>query len=358
MLKRRLCEARLTWRLSCEGPLLIADGRYEKKKTDDKDSKGKLPDKVFISRTHQKDLEEKVERARSADELRSLAFYVPGTSLRGPVRAQAERILRTVIPGAPPATACDPFEQEAVPSQSCSKRLDETHAATPYAAVCPACRLFGCTGAASRTQISDADVDKSARSVYRDMIGIDRFTGGVYQGEITAEGKKKGGANMRFHALEGASFATTMTITNFELWQLGLLAFVFRDFEDGLVSIGFGKTKGFGQVKGKVESIEVTPIVAKDRLSASAGALLQRPLTEETPLWTGIHPGCGPEAGASKAPNTLRPWLLLYSYDFLNATGGSRIPESASRESFKTSTPSRPSPSASNTHCTLTRRPK
>ena len=30
MLKRRLCEARFTWRLSCEGPLLIADGRYER----------------------------------------------------------------------------------------------------------------------------------------------------------------------------------------------------------------------------------------------------------------------------------------------------------------------------------------
>ena len=71
MLKRRLCEARLTWRLSCEGPLLIADGRYEKKKTDDR---GKLPDKVFISRAPQKAMEEKVERASSAEDLRSLAF--------------------------------------------------------------------------------------------------------------------------------------------------------------------------------------------------------------------------------------------------------------------------------------------
>lgn len=254
MLKRRLCEARFTWKLSCEGPLLIADGRYEKKKAADEESK-KLPNKVFISRTPEKELKEALEHAYSAGSLSSLVFYVPGTSLRGPVRAQAERILRTVISGNPPATACDPFEQEGVPSQSCSKRLDETGAAVPYAAVCPACRLFGCAGTASRVQISDADIGKSARSVYRDMIGIDRFTGGVYQRKD--ESGKKRGANMRFHALEGASFETTVAVTNFELWQLGLLAFVFRDFEEGLVSIGFGKTKGFGQVTGKIQSVEI-----------------------------------------------------------------------------------------------------
>lgn len=68
--------------------------------------------------------------------------------------------------------------------------------------------------------------------------------------------------------------------------------------------------------------MRIDPIVAKDHPPASAGALLQQPLTEETPLGAGLHPGCGPEAGASKAPNTLRPWLLLYSYGFLNATDG------------------------------------
>ena len=101
MLKRRLCEARLTWRLNCDGPLLIADGRYEKD-PGAKDKK-KLPQKVFISRASQREVEQAV--ARNAESL-SLPFYVPGTSLRGPVRAQAERILRTVIPGEPPATAC------------------------------------------------------------------------------------------------------------------------------------------------------------------------------------------------------------------------------------------------------------
>lgn len=257
MLKRRLCEARFEWRLTCEGPLLIADGRYEKPKTD-KD-KGKYPDKIFISRAGEAELRRQVLQAGSGGDLK-LPFYVPGTSLRGPFRAQAERILRSVLPGEPPASACDPFQMDPGPSQSCSKRLDENPPNIPYSQACPACRIFGCTGTASRIQFTDADVGKTARSVYRDMIGIDRFTGGVFQGEVDDQTKEKkgGGANMRYHVLEGSSFSTIVTITNFELWHLGLLAFVFRDFEEGLVSIGSGKTKGFGQVKGSVGKIVLT----------------------------------------------------------------------------------------------------
>ncbi len=63
---------------------------------------------------------------------------------------------------------------------------------------------------------------------------------------------------MRFHALENTRFTTTVTVTNFELWQLGLLAYVFRDFQMGLVPIGFGKTKGFGLVQGEVGQIALT----------------------------------------------------------------------------------------------------
>lgn len=239
MLKRRLCDAAFTWKLTCEGPLLIADGRYDKEK--EREGEKGFPDKVFIS------------RARSGDEIRSkvrrdvppqLPFYVPGTSLRGPFRAQAERILRSLLAE---EGACDPFDMESDPPRSCSKLLDGKKHAFPYAAACPACKLFGCTGTASRVQIGDADVGGSFRSVYRDMIGIDRFTGGVHSG-----------ANMRFHALENTAFETTVAVRNFELWQLGLLAYVFRDFAEGLVAIGFGKSKGFGQVKGEVKAVTLS----------------------------------------------------------------------------------------------------
>jgi len=260
MLKRRLCEARFDWTLRCEGPLLVADGRYEKDKAaKGDDQQKKQPQKVFISHAGIDQVRQKVRQAGSAESL-TLPYYVPGTSLRGPFRAQAERIVRSLEPAeaSPPRTACDPFEErEGELLRSCSQRLQApTGAATPYAAACPACKLFGCTATASRIRFTDAEIS-GARSVYRDMIGIDRFTGGVFTGDRSEEGGG-GGANMRVHALEGATFTTTVTVTNFELWQLGLMAYVLRDFAEELVAIGFGKSKGFGVVKGaSVESLQV-----------------------------------------------------------------------------------------------------
>ena len=278
MLKSKLCEATIKWNLRCEGPLLIADGRYsqdEVKKQwkdivwkDIKDIedmiKGWYPDKFFINRA---DLETMIRSIRFAGPKppdNELGFYVPATSIRGPFRAQAELIIRTLLPDkGPPISACDPFEQkEDHDFISCSKRLEkeekereekgERGEEKKYALVCPACKVFGCAGLASRIYFTDADIvpGPNYRSAYRDMIGIDRFTGGVYKSD-------KGGANMRLHVLEDVSFTTTITIENYELWHLGLLAYVFRDFEEGRVSIGFGKTEGFGQVKGKVTEISL-----------------------------------------------------------------------------------------------------
>jgi len=246
MLKRKLCEARFEWKLACEGPLLISDGRYDKDQLPE--AEGKWPNMIFISHSDKSRIYQAVQAATSAEALR-LPFYVPGTSLRGPFRAQAERIIRTLLPetASPPLTACDPFSMDEQEPKSCSKRIDLTKPAVPYAVACPACKLFGCTGTASRITFADAKIQEGYRSVYRDMIGIDRFTGGVHSG-----------ANMEFHALEGATFTTRIVVANFELWHLGLIAYVFRDFEQGLVPIGFGKTKGFGAVTGEVKNVLLT----------------------------------------------------------------------------------------------------
>lgn len=246
-------KARFEWKLTCKGPLLIADGRYEKPETSNNQEEGIFPHKLFISRNKSEDFNAKSKLANPVN--LGLKFYAPGTSLRGPFRAQAERIIRSLVPetASLPYTACDPFDMLSdSPPKSCSKWIEQRGVdyPSPYAAACPACKLFSYTRTASRIQFTDADIASGYSSVYRDMIGIDRFTGGVYQG--------KGGANMRFHALENACFKTTVTIVNFELWQLGLLAYVFRDFQEGLVPIGFGKTKGFGLVKGEVQSIVLT----------------------------------------------------------------------------------------------------
>ena len=269
MLKRRLCEASFRWELTCEGPLLIADGRYFQKEVmkpyennpaEKKKRGGWYPNKFFINHENPKEMIKKIRAAGSSPPANQFVFYVPGTSIRGPFRAQAERIIRSLLPEEAPShlTACDPFEQaDKKKSQTlgCSTRLEKPNKAqTKYAAACPACKLFGCAGLASRISFTDADIESGYSSVYRDMIGIDRFTGGVYN---PGQGSG-GGANMRFHVLENTRFATTITVTNFELWQLGLLAYLFRDFEEKLVPIGFGKTKGFGRVKGEITDITLT----------------------------------------------------------------------------------------------------
>lgn len=253
MLKRKLCQAVFKWDLHCSGPLLIKD---ERAKEHLGDKEAGFPDCLFVSHSSQVRVEH-AARSCGKGPPADLSYYVPGTSIRGPVRAHAERILRTMLPAdaVPPGTACDPFAQDqSAPLRSCTKRLEGKAKGREYREACPACKLFGYAGHAGRIQFTDADIHGAA-SVYRDMIGIDRFTGGVSKT-----------ANMRFHVLENAAFSTTVTLINFELWQLGLLAYLFRDFEMGLVPIGFGKTKGFGLVKGKVTEITLSYPQAPERI--------------------------------------------------------------------------------------------
>jgi len=285
MLRRKLCEAVFTWELTCEGPLLIADGRYLQKEVtqafdtnpdEKKKRKGWYPDKFFINKTDRREMIEGIRTAGRTPPGGAWNYYVPGSSIRGPFRSTAERIIRTLMPEDAQAhlTACDPFEQEdGHQTLSCSKRLEkDTTEKSAYAVACPACKLFGCAGLASRINFTDAAIAHTCKSVYRDMIGIDRFTGGVYSGA--------GGANMRFHALENTSFTSMVTLVNFELWQLGLLAYVFRDFEEGLVPIGYGKTKGFGHVKGSVSKIKLTYPVNPSRVE-HLGSLISSPTERE-----------------------------------------------------------------------------
>ncbi|KAF5426166.1 CRISPR/Cas system CSM-associated protein Csm3, group 7 of RAMP superfamily [Candidatus Methanophagaceae archaeon] len=245
MLKRRFCEAVFKWELTCKGPLLIRDERY----ADCEKGSGEegFPDCLFMSHLSKEELETVAKNCNNKPP--KMPFYVPGTSIRGPFRALAERIIRSLLPADTPPhlTACNPFEQKDKKNLGCSKRLGEgENNRSKYATACSACKLFGCAGLASRICFTDADI-RSYESVYRDMIGINRFTGGVFKG-----------ANMCYHVLENTMFITTVTVVNFELWQLGLLAYVFLDFEKGLVPIGYGKTKGFGQVKGEITEITLT----------------------------------------------------------------------------------------------------
>jgi hypothetical protein len=54
--------------------------------------------------------------------------------------------------------------------------------------------------------------------------------------------------------LEGGVFETRLRLTNFELWQLAALNVLLQDLHDQMISLGSGRSRGLGRVKGTVVS--------------------------------------------------------------------------------------------------------
>lgn len=282
MLKRIINECRFILKLETNGPLTIKDGRFDKEKftKPDKDNnviirsekgiKESFPDNIFICRTpiekikmvlkhydstFKHDPKEKIHVSKFTIEQfiernypDLFEYYIPGSSLRGVIRSHAERIVRTIWQDQKNPICCDPFSKKN-PNISCSNRFekDGIDNKSAYQNACVICKLFGCTGTASRINVHDSITSRPGTVGVRDGIAIDRFTGGVYSK-----------ANFKNQILEDFIFQSEITIRNFELWQLGLLAYVLRDFENEMITIGFGKSKGFGKVKGTVDSVTLT----------------------------------------------------------------------------------------------------
>ena len=263
MLKRRVNECRFTLNLETKCPFLIKEGRLASDEEQDKDWKEKLgirdeekknyPNAIFVSLNPWDDILEAIKDKKGKD-YSKLKFYIPGSSLRGVMRSHAEKIVRTLWDNAQNPICCDPFDRsENSAETSCSALIDSAKRKNwlsnkdSYKYSCSICRLFGNTHTASRIHVHDSSIVTGIRELnVRDGIGIDRFTGGV-----------SSGANFQNHILENRTFQSLITIRNFELWQLGLLAYVLRDFERELVTLGFGKNKGFGRVKGTLNKVEL-----------------------------------------------------------------------------------------------------
>lgn len=218
---------------------------------------------------------------------------LPASSLKGVLRSTAERILRTMHPDRDPQwipLADDPFVREqamlsnggdinAGEAQPAVRlpmergriadselrewleqqdrswfdsrpeyadlmdlgqkpRFDPSRAAQRiYKVLSPASQLFGCTLHAGLLTLDDAHTE-TRRTQYRSHVAIDRFTQGV-------------GAGPFLEALSPADapLVTTLTITNFALWQIALLGLVFQEFNLGYTGVGGGTRKGQGQVR-------------------------------------------------------------------------------------------------------------
>lgn len=197
--------------------------------------------------------------------------YLPGSTLKGVLRSHAERILRTLRAD----SACNPVEDRGQ-LRSCARRLEERErevqrgerrvasAPVAYRDSCAGCKTFGSSLLAGRVLVSDAymPADSVPALVRRDGIGIDRFSGA---------------ASLRSHyeleAVSEVSFGFTLTLTNFELWQLGLLGLALHDLVEGRLPIGSGKSRGLGQVQGRIDRLELAyPRI--ERAAAAADTIL------------------------------------------------------------------------------------
>lgn len=187
---------------------------------------------------------------------------LPGSALKGVIRARAEKILRTIWslkarqknPGNRQkqaeyfkafCPACDPLQRlPDKPLAACDALLTEAGFSGLDIAeeedLCLACRLFGSTRRGGRLFVSDAcfnQIDPRPEAVLKlfDFLAVDRFTGG-------GTGKLKYDAVV----LCRPQFKLYLYIENPRPWELGLLALILRDFACEGIRVGYGGGKGFG----------------------------------------------------------------------------------------------------------------
>ncbi len=225
MHKTRYNALSLAFQISPRGPLLVKAGGTSANPT--------LPDMQFVRTYHP----EKGE-----------TVYIPGSSLKGVVRGFVEKALCTLDDHNSWRWACATFPDE---DGSCAKKLGkEENSATIYQRSCGACRLFGHTRLKGRVAFTDLLPVDEVKTEIRYGVAISRLSHAVAHGPFEMEVAVAG------------TFEGHLVLENFELWQLGLLALALQGMNSGLIQVGFGKSRGFGEVAVQVREArldEVTP---------------------------------------------------------------------------------------------------
>jgi CRISPR/Cas system CSM-associated protein Csm3 (group 7 of RAMP superfamily) len=200
-----------------DGPILIKSGREGADPTN--------PDMEFVRTFHKG----------------GWSIYLPGSSLKGAIRAHAERIVRTVGSETNPNDSKKVWANDPLKGDYLGKNLDsyEVYKKSSFTD-----QMFGNTSIASRVRIEDAyPVDvKELYIEERNGVAIDRVFGSVAVGPFN------------YQVCTAGEFKTKIHLKNFTLAQLGLIGLVLRDLNDGWFGLGFAKSRGLGTVKVKYNS--------------------------------------------------------------------------------------------------------
>jgi len=251
MHRKWLNSARLLLELKPRGPLLVKTGI-------------ETPDPSRIG----------LEFVRTRHAKHGETVYLPGSSLKGVLRSHGERALRGLL-----LRACNPFDSSSACRQR-RKKDPETERLEPPAEVfarqCPICRTFGSLQLQGRCNITDAypwnpratDAEQEATRAEtnltepRTQVGIDRLTGG-----------SKKGALFELEVVTGGGFWAEIQLADFELWQLALLLACIDDLDRGHAAVGFGKSRGLGQVSARAIALALESGGREDGALLGASAL-------------------------------------------------------------------------------------
>ncbi|MGF1937004.1 MAG: RAMP superfamily CRISPR-associated protein [Nostoc sp. ChiQUE02] len=182
-------------------------------------------------------------------------IYLPGSSLKGAIRAHAERIVRTVGDDKKPSEsdskliwASNPLDEKTIKAQEeFKKKLPADEIYKIYQESSFTDQIFGNVAIASRLRIEDAYPDTSVpvKIEERNGVAIDRVFGSVAHGPFD------------YQVCTSGAFKTKIHLKNFSLAQLGLIALVLRDLDAGWFGIGFAKSRGLGIVRLEYNSAVV-----------------------------------------------------------------------------------------------------
>jgi CRISPR-associated RAMP protein (TIGR02581 family) len=168
--------------------------------------------------------------------------FIPGSSLRGAVRAHIERIVRAFEPsvgngkGASNPTNTDEWAVPPARRRQLANRDDYESAV--FAESCRVERVFGSPWIASRVRFTDLPLlTDGAEPELRDSVAIDR--------------EKESVANKYdFEAMPaGVRFGLEIVAENLDDAELGLLLLGVRELERGNIRIGGFKGRGLGVVQ-------------------------------------------------------------------------------------------------------------
>jgi len=221
------------------------------------------------------------------------SIYLPGSSLKGAIRAHAERIVRTVggtsfntnKPALPWAN--DPINDDYEYLKDNKDKQKKLPAHEIYKKSSFTDQMFGSTEIASRVRINDAYPVGLAnlKIEERNGVAIDRVFGSVAHGPFN------------YQVCTAGEFRTKIHLKNFTLAQLGLIGLVLRDLNDGWFGLGFAKSRGMGLVEATLNE-----------------AVVQ-------------YPGCVMDGDTIKAIGTNQTWgktMLLGAGEFLDETEAGR----------------------------------